>query len=202
MTDTDTLLSSWSRPARLGREATRVREATFGRKITIVAAPSHPPPEVAAVIRQGDLLRCDSWPTASLWQPADRLLIQVDPDHDARTRFCAWLQTQTDVTVPGISVAPFCGHPAGLHPLWCIAAARSILPPSVRIEARHDLLGIRLAQIALGFGADTLSGPLNPDRKLPLAGVTRPDETTPAGLAALIRAAGGQPIYEPLSEVS
>ena len=77
--------------------------------------------------------------------------------------------------------------------MWCIAAARLALPTAVRIEARHDRIGIRLAQIALGFGADTLSGPILPDRSLPLAGVTRPDEATAAGLATLVREAALEP---------
>ena len=58
------------------------------------------------------------------------------------------------------------------------------------MAARHDLVGIRLAQLAVGFGADTLAGPIEPDRVLPLAGVTRPDENTLAGLTALVESLG------------
>ena len=61
------------------------------------------------------------------------------------------------------------------------------------MQARHDLIGIRVAQVALGFGADTLAGPVQPDRSLPLAGVTRPNENTHAGLRALVEQAGLTP---------
>ena len=66
-----------------------------------------------------------------------------------------------------------------------------------RLQLRHDLVGIRLAQIALGFGVDTFAGPLQSDRKLPLAGVTRPDEATREGIATLVRAAGLRPVFDP-----
>jgi 2-iminoacetate synthase ThiH len=64
----------------------------------------------------------------------------------------------------------------------------------VRVEVRHDLHGVRLAQVALGFGADTLAGPIDAGRHLPLAGVPRPSETSEAALSELVRQAGLEPI--------
>jgi 2-iminoacetate synthase ThiH len=88
------------------------------------------------------------------------------------------------------SLAPFSTDAAGTHRLWAIAVARLVLPAAIRVEARHDLIGIRLAQVALGFGADTIAGPIAPERHLPVAGVPRPDETTITGLHKLIEQAG------------
>ncbi|MBC8068619.1 MAG: hypothetical protein IAG13_09830, partial [Deltaproteobacteria bacterium] len=92
--------------------------------------------------------------------------------------------------LPPLRIAAGSHTAAGLHRLWCIAVLRLTMPAQVLVEARHDHLGIRLAQIALGFGADVLAGPIDADRSLPLCGVTRPDEATHAGLATLVRHAG------------
>ena len=62
------------------------------------------------------------------------------------------------------------------------------------MEARHDQLGPHLAQVALGFGADTLSGPVSESRSLPLAGTTRPTESSHEGLCTLVRQAGLEPV--------
>ena len=88
------------------------------------------------------------------------------------------------------SIAPISRGAGGNHRLWAIATARLTLPPQIRVEARHDLIGIRIAQVALGFGADTLSGPVGAERRLPVAGVTRPTEATITGLRSLIEQAG------------
>jgi len=132
------------------------------------------------------------WPEPSALRAGDRLVLQVD-----RARLGAYfdyLVRLAGEAPDGLSLAPFCARAGGLMRLHLIAAARIALPGRVRVEARHDLLGIRLAQVALGFGADTLAGPLAATRKLPLAGVPRPDEATPAGLAALIERAGLEPV--------
>jgi 2-iminoacetate synthase ThiH len=90
----------------------------------------------------------------------------------------------------GTSVAPHCPRPGGLLRLHLIAAARLALPLGVRVEVRHDLIGVRLAQVALGFGADTLAGPQDSGRHLPLAAIPRPSETSQAALCELVRQAG------------
>ncbi|MCY1006402.1 hypothetical protein OV079_12690 [Nannocystis pusilla] len=137
------------------------------------------------------------WPEPGALRAGDRLVLQVD-----RSRLGAYFEylSRLATAAPeGLSVAPFCALAGGLMRLHLIAAARVALPGRVRVEARHDLLGIRLAQVALGFGADTLAGPLAQTRKLPLAGVPRPDEATPAGLAALIERAGLEPVLDDMT---
>jgi len=47
------------------------------------------------------------------------------------------------------------------------------------------------------MGADTLSGPIDDARVLPLAGVPRPTESTRDGLIALVRHAGLSPQWAP-----
>lgn len=137
------------------------------------------------------------WPAPESLRPGDRAVVQVDPERAAA--YFAWLLRLAAAAPAGVSVAPFCARPGGLFRLHLLAAARIALPGGVRVEARHDLLGVRLAQIALGFGADTLAGPLAPARRLPLAGVTRPDETNAAALATLVEQAGYEPVLVDIS---
>lgn len=175
------LVALLDKPARLAHMASAVRQEHLGPAIAI---------------------RATETPTTSPWPaPGDaakraELAVAVAPTPDARSAFATWL---LELAAEGTAVrlAPCSTLAAGLHPLWCIAAARLVLPATARVEARHDLLGIRLAQVALGFGADTFSGPIEPDRKLPLAGITRPSENTYAGIATLIRQAGLQPTESP-----
>ncbi|MCY1058282.1 hypothetical protein [Nannocystis sp. SCPEA4] len=137
------------------------------------------------------------WPEPQALRPGDRVVLQVDRARlDA---YFAYLVRLAEAAPEGLSLAPYCARAGGLLRLHLIAAARVALPGRVRVEARHDLLGIRLAQVALGFGADTLAGPLAAARKLPLAGVPRPDEATPAGLAALIERAGLEPVLHDMT---
>ncbi|MDC0671846.1 hypothetical protein [Nannocystis radixulma] len=137
------------------------------------------------------------WPEPEALRPGDRVVLQVDRARlDA---YFAYLVRLAGAAPDGLSLAPYCARAGGLLRLHLIAAARLALPGRVRVEARHDLLGIRLAQVALGFGADTLAGPLAAARKLPLAGVPRPDEATPAGLAALIERAGLEPVLHDMT---
>lgn len=137
------------------------------------------------------------WPDPASLRPGDRLVVQVD--RARADAYFAYLLRLAAAAPAGLSVAPFCARPGGLFRLHLLCAARVALPAGVRVEARHDLLGIRLAQVALGFGADTLAGPLAPPRHLPLAGVTRPDEATPAGLATLVEQAGLEPVFDDMS---
>lgn len=192
----EVLLSLYDAPPTLGRDASVHRDRLVGRRIRVRAVDVHPIPTVAARARNDGFEALDHWPEGAEIEAADRLLVQVDPTADGRMRFARWLQAVASRD-GSWSLAPFCRQPAGLHRLWCIAVARLSLPGAVHIEARHDLIGIRLAQIALGFGADTLSGPLESDRKLPLAGVTRPNEVSRAGIHTLIRQAGLEPADAP-----
>lgn len=211
-------------PADAGRRAQVARAAHFGRRVLIRAAPAHPTPTVAAIVRDGGPVLLEpardmaqetgvsghaptdrdgapsgdpGWPDPAALRPGDRLVVQVDGDRLGA--YCDYLARLAAAAPGGLSLAPVCARAGGLFRLHLIAAARVALPGGVRVEARHDLLGIRLAQVALAFGADTLAGPLAAARRLPLAGVPRPDEATPAGLAALVERAGLEPVLDNLS---
>lgn len=174
-------------PASAGRRASTRRAEMFGDDIWIRgcdAATGEPA----------------AWPMSA--EPGDTLLLHVEPTEDGRTAYISWL-LEVGATLPaGVAVSAYSTEAAGLHRLWCLAAARMALPAGVRVEVRHDLVSIRLAQIALGFGVDTFAGPLESDRKLPLAGVTRPDEATREGIATLIRSAGLRPVFEPSNKTA
>lgn len=182
MTNPETLLALFDDPAGTGRRAVACRRELFGRSIWI---------------REGDAPLSSPWPTPASIPEQARVAIAIEPTDAARRAYAVWLLRASTDGPQTWTLAPSATATAGLHPLWCIAVARLALPPGVRIEARHDLLSIRLAQIALGFGADTFSGPILPDRKLPLAGMTRPSENTPLGIATLIEQAGFDPTESP-----
>jgi hypothetical protein len=186
------LLTLRDDPTELGRRASEARRAAFEDAIEIVAtdaAADTTGVASATVVRDGQARTVSRWPTAAELEAGDHVLLRVDADHAGAHAWAQWL-FETGVHLPALIIAPFTHEPAGLFRLWTLAAARMTVPPTVRVAARHDLIGIRLAQLALGFGADTLAGPIEPDRVLPLAGVTRPDENTLAGLTALVEALG------------
>ena len=183
----DTLLALRRNPPRLGQWVMARRRELFGSQALIWASEaSEPDPGASA-----------AFPTPERWSesPEARVQLCVEPEDGPRAHaYLEWLLELAHLAERGRpvprSVAPYSTHAAGTHRLWLIAVARLVLPASIRVEARHDLVGIRLAQIALGFGADVLSGPIESDRHLPVAGVTRPNEATLAGLRNLIEQAG------------
>lgn len=195
--DLATLLELRHDPPRAGRWASEVRQAWFGGRALLRTTPERPSPEGDVAVERGDhWLTLAELPTADVWREGDHLAIVVEPGDDAACqRYASWL-LGLDALPPGCSLAPWSRNVGATARLWAIAVARLVLPSHVRVEARHDLVGIRLAQIALAFGADTLSGPIVADRKLPVAGVTRPTEATLAGLRNLIEQAGLEPVTE------
>lgn len=188
----DERLRLYANPPKAGLLACEVRSKIFGSTIEIRPTSELEARGAAMVLRGTESAVLDHWPEVAEIAPEDTVLLRTDASEDGRRRYCAWLDRVASVDVPW-RLAPFSATPAGIHRLWCLAVARLALPERVRIEARHDLVGIRLAQLALGFGADTLSGPVQADRVLPLAGVTRPAEATLAGLCTLVRQAGLEP---------
>lgn len=182
-------------PAALGPMATARRKERCGTTITIRSAATLNAPAEAVIVRGTETVPAVHWPTAATLQPGDRLIVSVAATDDARQRYVTWL---SNLDFPaGCTIAPHSTDDSGLHQLWTVAATRILADVSVGVEARHDLLGIRLAQLALAMGADTLSGPVQVDRSLPLAGVPRPTETTRDGLQALVRHAGLDPAWQP-----
>lgn len=187
----ESLLALHGEPLLAAARARARRDALRGRTIRISATAPGDVPVAARRERVGTpALDHLAWPHADMMAAGDRWLVQIDADDDARARFAAWALATGAADLPALRIAPCSRTAAGLHRLWCVAVLRLAMPSQVLVEARHDLLGIRLAQIALGFGADVLAGPIAPDRSLPLCGVTRPDEATRAGLATLVRHAG------------
>lgn len=199
--DAEALLALRDNPPQLGHLAMERRADLFDRRTLLRPTPTIAPPTGPAILRRDQQLELNTWPAPDAWQAGDRVLIPVEPDDElAAARYVAWLLELADFEARNplepsallgpCSVAPFCASPAGTHRLWMIGVARLALPGSIRVEARHDLIGIRLAQVALGFGADTLAGPVEADRHLPVAGVTRPTEASITGLRNLIEQAG------------
>jgi hypothetical protein len=179
-------------PPRAGQQAALCRAANGHVEIS-EASPCEPGP-LSLIERGAERIASDHWPDACELCDGDLVTVQV-PASRAES-FCEYLSTLArDLALDGDDAkrfvfAPWCAEPQGIHRLWTVAAARIALPRSVVIGARHDLLGIRVAQVALGFGASALVGPIQPDRSLPLAGVTRPTENTRAGLRALVEQVG------------
>jgi hypothetical protein len=199
--DAEALLALRDNPPQLGHLAMERRADLFDRRTLLRPTPTIARPTGPAILRRDQQLEINSWPAPDAWQAGDRVLIPIEPDDElAAARYVAWLLELADYETRNplepsallgpCSIAPFCASPAGTHRLWLIGVARLALPGSIRVEARHDLIGIRLAQVALGFGADTLAGPVEPDRHLPVAGVTRPNEASITGLRNLIEQAG------------
>lgn len=227
------LAALFADPAAAGRRAQAARAAHFGRRVLVRAAPAHPAPAIAAIVRGDQVVLVDppgeedrseapgpsgqgaedrsqgtgagdaaaggdpGWPEPTALRAGDRVVLQVD--RARADAYFAYLVRLAAAAPAGVAIAPFCTRAGGLFRLHLLCAARIALPAGIRVEARHDLLGIRLAQVALGFGADTLAGPLASSRHLPLAGVTRPDEATPEGLATLVAQAELEPVLDDLS---
>ncbi len=204
VTDVAALVGLFTDAAAAAQRACQARQGRFGAHIWVRPAPAHAMPVLAGVIRgaefidlsvktgpQGHFLQdmsdVPAWPDPRSLQPGDRLVLRVE--HDQLAAYCAWLVRAASAATDW-TLTPFCPEPGGLFRLHLVAAARLALPAPVRVEVRHDLHGVRLAQVALGFGADTLAGPLDAGRHLPLAGVPRPSETSAAALAELVRQAG------------
>jgi hypothetical protein len=197
MSEPSTLLALVDEPLLAAVRGRSRRESLRGREIRIVPRDAIAVPSHAAIVSGGVATTLDDWPAPrGDLHDGDHVVIQVGATQPERERWVRWLLELASAEPPPCTLAPCSTTAAGLHPLWCIAVARMCLPPQVVVEARHDLLGIRLAQVALGFGAEVLSGPIDADRHLPLCGVTRPDEATAAGLATLVRHAGLVPVME------
>jgi aminodeoxyfutalosine synthase len=84
--------------------------------------------------------------------------------------------------------------PTGLDDLKTIAVSRLILDNFDHIKAYWIMLTPRIAQIALGFGANDLDGTVVEEKIYHDAGATTPEHLTRADLERLIRAAGRLPV--------
>jgi aminodeoxyfutalosine synthase len=84
--------------------------------------------------------------------------------------------------------------PTGLDDLRTIAVSRLLLDNFDHIKAYWIMLTPRIAQIALGFGANDLDGTVVEEKIYHDAGATTPEHLTRADLERLIRAAGREPV--------
>lgn len=82
------------------------------------------------------------------------------------------------------------GEPQGLDTLRFVASCRVALPPAVHVVSDFAALGLRLAQMSLGFGADALWGPIVGERALRLGANAGNPAMTRREAAGLVRAAG------------
>jgi aminodeoxyfutalosine synthase len=82
----------------------------------------------------------------------------------------------------------------GYTDLKTIAVSRLLLDNFAHIKAYWIMLGVKIAQTALYFGADDLDGTVMEERIGHMAGASSAEALTPEELATLIRAAGQEPV--------
>ncbi|MEJ2234608.1 MAG: aminofutalosine synthase MqnE [Syntrophobacterales bacterium] len=82
----------------------------------------------------------------------------------------------------------------GITDLKTIAVSRLLLDNFAHIKAYWIMLGVKMAQIALHFGADDLDGTVMEERIGHMAGAQSAEALTPDALQGLIRAAGREPV--------
>ena len=78
--------------------------------------------------------------------------------------------------------------------LRTLAVSRIYLDNFPHLKAFWIMLGVKLAQVALSFGADDLDGTVAEERITHAAGATTPQAMTVAELRALIEEAGRTPV--------
>ncbi|HZL98676.1 MAG TPA: aminofutalosine synthase MqnE [Planctomycetota bacterium] len=86
------------------------------------------------------------------------------------------------------------GKTSGLDALRTIAVARLMLDNLPHVKAYWIMLGLRIAQIALHYGADDIDGTVEEEHITHDAGGTTPQGLTTSQLVALIREAGREPV--------
>lgn len=82
----------------------------------------------------------------------------------------------------------------GFADLKTIAVSRLLLDNFGHIKAYWIMLGAKMAQVALYFGADDLDGTVMEERIGHMAGASSAEALTPVELESLIRAAGHEPV--------
>jgi len=93
------------------------------------------------------------------------------------------------LSIWGVMPTPL-GEPQGLDALHLVATLRLELPQIPHVVLDVAALGPRLAQMALGFGADELWAPIVSERALRLGGNANNPAMTRKEAAVLIRGAG------------
>lgn len=115
------------------------------------------------------------------------------------------LRGQQDKTKGFNAFIPLAFHPGntelsqlsattGLDDLRVIASSRLLLDNFPHIKAYWVMLGTKLAQLALSFGADDLDGTIVEEKITHMAGATTAKGLTEAQLVRIIKAAGFSPL--------
>ena len=104
---------------------------------------------------------------------------------------------------PENNAIPVTTPPTGFDTLRTLAVSRIYLDNFDHITAYWVGMGLKLAQVALSFGADDLHGTIIEEHIFHMAGATSPQAQTEAALVKAIREAGRRPVqrntfYEPL----
>lgn len=128
----------------------------------------------------------------------------IESDED-RVDHMLRIREQQDRTGGFTAFIPLAFHPANTHlahlpgpsailDLRCTAVARLLLDNVEHIKAYWIMMGLKVAQLALGYGADDIDGTVVEERITHMAGATSPQEVTEADLRRLIREAGRTPV--------
>lgn len=114
------------------------------------------------------------------------------------------LREQQDRTGGFTAFVPLAYHPAhtalggeattGRDDLLTVAVSRLLLDNIPHIKAYWVMLGVKIAQLAIPFGANDLDGTVMEERICHMAGGTSPQALSEMELRRLIVAAGGDPV--------
>ena len=115
------------------------------------------------------------------------------------------LRRQQDRSGGFVTFIPLAFHPAntrmaylpstsGLTDLQNIAVSRLMLDNFPHIKAYWIMIGLKVAQVSLSYGADDIDGTVTEEKITHMAGATTPEAITVAEIARLIREVGKIPI--------
>ncbi len=128
--------------------------------------------------------------------------IEADEDRVDHLQKLRSLQDETNgfQTFIPLSFIPFdtpmahLPEPTGLTDLKQIAVSRIYLDNFDHIKTYWVMSGLKIAQLALSFGADDLDGTITQERIVHMAGAKTPESLSADSIQALIREAGREPI--------
>jgi len=180
----------------LARRANAARRAALGDRASFVRARQlmatgvwrGPRDAAESYVEEDDLAALGGWEAArDLW----RLAFRGGEERTARAARLDALGAEVarGLRLWGVLPTPD-GEGEGLDTLHLMATCRLALPAVPHLLADVPALGPRLAQMALGFGADELFGPIVSERALRLGDNARNPAMTRKEAAILIRGAG------------
>ncbi len=99
------------------------------------------------------------------------------------------------------------GAPSGIDALRNVAAGRLLLDNVPHVKAYWIMLGVKVAQLALSWGANDIDGTVTWERIYHMAGAETPEGLTEERLKEVIREAGREPVerdafYNPVANES